>query len=347
MDFGLTSGSIDYARRVFLIALYAWAGFVFLLPLGINSLLNGRFILGGVLLANMAFALVLMIYSRVTKRVGGASLFFSLQAGLLALFLVVHGGVQGSGVYFSFPLAVVMIMLGFSSLRFGVHLGLGFIALVMLGLYANLPGAFEYETTHKARIVMALSAVCVMALISEWMRSQSYAAITDTAEQLNVDASHDQLTGLLNRRGFESRSSSLDEKDFPAVMGIIDIDHFKQINDEHGHEGGDRALVFFSDYLKGSLKGRDLICRWGGEEFIVFFPHLSFESGRLILDQIREDVSARTLMLGDTVLSVSFSAGLVEIPDKQAFQSSLKLADRYLYEAKQGGRNRIVSGRMG
>lgn len=343
MEFGRTPRHIDYNRRVFLIALYAWAGFLFLLPLGINSLINGRPVLGAVLLVNMAVAMGVMAYNRATKRVEGASLFFSVQAGTLAAFLVVHGGVEGSGAYFSFPLALVMIMLGFTRVWLGALLGVIMVGVVALGLYGGIPGGYAYAEPHKIRILMALVAVCIMAMISEWMRRKSYEAITHTAEKLDVDASHDPLTGLLNRRGFESRVSGMAESDFPAVMAVIDIDHFKKINDEHGHDAGDVALRFLGDYLRGNVKGRDAMCRWGGEEFVVFFTHLSFPSGVLVLDQIRDEISTRPIRHAGSVFHITFSAGVVELPTRSEFAAGMKLADQRLYHAKENGRNRIVS----
>lgn len=343
MDFGRTPEQIEYNRRVFLIALYAGVGVVFLLPLGVYSLLSGRLVLGVVLLANLLISTGLMIYSRVTQKVGGASLLFAAQVGILGAFLVVHGGVQGSGVYYSFPLALTMIMLGFTNLRSGVLMSLALVGIVALGLYGEISWSHEYAATHKMRIVIALLAVCIFAIISEWMRTKSYAAITHTAERFKLDANYDQLTGLLNRRGFTNKVSGLDDADFPAVMGIIDIDHFKAINDAYGHDAGDAALQFLSDYLRGSVKGRDLMCRWGGEEFLVLFPHLSLQSGISVVDQIRNEVESRTVQHGENIFKITFSAGVVELQTQSAFVASLELADQRLYHAKKSGRNRVVS----
>ena len=343
MNFGRTPEQIEYNRRVFLIALYAAASVVFLLPLGVYSLLSGRFVLGVVLLANMFISAALMIYSRVTKRVGGASVLFAAQVGILGAFLVVHGGVNGSGVYYSYPLALGMIMLGFTNLRSGMLMSFVLVGIVVLGLYGELSWSHQYASVHKLRIVLALMAVCIVATISEWMRTQSYAAITHTAESFKLDANYDQLTGLLNRRGFRNKVNGMDEADFPAVMGVIDIDHFKTINDAYGHDGGDAALKFLSDYLRCSVKGRDLISRWGGEEFLVLFPHLSLQSGISVVEQIRTELESRTVQHGDRTFKLAFSAGVVELPTHGAFSAALELADQRLYHAKKSGRNRVVS----
>ncbi len=304
-------------------------------------------LLGAVLLVNTTVTMSLMVYSRMTRRVAGASYFFSFQAGVLAAFLVVYGGIEGSGVYFSFPLALVMVMLGFTHLKMGVVISLALVSVVAWGLYGDIPGSYAYADTHRSRILIALSAACMMSLIAEWMRNKSYEAIFQAAERLNVDASHDSLTGLLNRRGFEEQIERMNEADFPAVLGVVDIDYFKKINDEYGHDAGDQALRFLGDYLRRSVKGRDLMCRWGGEEFIVLFPHLSFHSGVLVLDQIRDEIHSRDVVHGDRVFQITFSAGVVELESKSEFQEGLKLADQRLYHAKKSGRNRVVSAQAG
>lgn len=344
MEFGRTPQDIEHNRKAFLIALYAWAGAAVLVPLGGYSLVSGRLLLGLILLGNAGMVLGTLWYSRVTRRVKGASFLFSVQAGALAAFLALHGGIEGSGVYFSFPLALMMVMLGFTQILPSIVQSGILLLAVALGFYLGVPGVHDYPGIHRSRILLGLGVLCLMTMIIEWLRVSSYAAITHTAELLHVDAIHDALTGLMNRRGFESEVAAMSDGDFPAVMGVIDIDHFKRINDEYGHDAGDQALKSLSDYLKGSVKGRDLMCRWGGEEFVVIFTQLSFESGLSILDQIREEISVRPLSHGGRVFNISFSAGVVVLKGKQDFHTALQLADERLYYAKQSGRNRVVSG---
>lgn len=347
MNFGKTPDEIEHKRRTFLIAMYAWAGAVFLLPLGTYALLSDRLLLGAVLLVNWAMSFGLMLIGRLTTHLKLASFLFGFQAGGLAIFLVLQGGVEGSGVYFSFPLVIAMLMLGYTTLWSGVLLSLFVVGTVALGLYGGFHGVVDYPEAHKIRITLGLLAVCIMSMISESMRKVSYAAITDTAEKLSVDANSDQLTGLLNRRGFEIEIGKMDQALFPAVLGVIDMDHFKQINDQFGHDAGDEALCFLGAQLKKSIKGRDLNCRWGGEEFLVLLTHVTLESGEAILEQIREDVSASVLNHEGRTFRMTFSAGLVELRAPGDFLGALKQADQLLYQAKMAGRNRVVSERLG
>lgn len=343
MDFGKTPEEIEHKRRTFLIAMYAWAGTVFLLPLGTYALMSDRNLLGVILLVNWVISFGLMLYGRLTIHVKRASFLFGLQAGSLSIFLVLQGGVEGSGVYFSFPLVITMLMLGYTTFWSGVFLSLYVVGVVAVGLHGEFQGVMDYPDAHKIRIALGLLAVCIMAMISESMRKVSYAAITSTAERLDADANTDQLTGLLNRRGFEIEIGRMAQDHFPAVMGVIDIDHFKRINDQYGHDAGDSALRFLGNHLRSNVKGRDLICRWGGEEFLVVFSHVTLDSGTALLDQIREGVRVAPIKYGNEVFYATFSAGVVPLRDSGSFLSALKQADLLLYRAKENGRNRIIS----
>ncbi|MFO7541657.1 MAG: hypothetical protein R6W97_02450 [Thiobacillus sp.] len=150
MDFGRTPEDIERNRKVFLISFYIWSGSLFLFPLGAYSLANGRLLLGLTLMGTATIALGTMAYSRVTGRVKGASLLLAIQAGILAAFLVIQGGIEGSGVYFCFALTLMMITLGFSSMRSAVYLSLGFLAIVAFGLYGPIPGGYDHPDFHKS-----------------------------------------------------------------------------------------------------------------------------------------------------------------------------------------------------
>lgn len=346
MQFGRTPQDIEHRRRAFLIAFYAIVGSVFLLSFSVLSIIEGRTVFASILIANSAFCIAFMIYSRATSRVRGVSYLFSAQAGALAIFLVLHGGVEGTGVYFAFSLALMMVMLGITTLRSGIVISLVFLSLMTLGLYADLPGTYAYDGVHRGRIVLALIAICIMALISEWVRIRSYAAITHTTEKLSADALHDPLTKLLNRRGLEHEVGRMSGTDFPAVMALIDIDHFKRVNDEYGHDAGDVALRCLAEHLRSNMKGRDLMCRWGGEEFMVLFRHTSLKNAAKVLAQIGNEARTSTITHGTSTFRITFSAGLSQLRSVSEFQHCIQRADQLLYQAKENGRDQIVAAEL-
>ncbi|WP_160142022.1 diguanylate cyclase [Nitrincola tapanii] len=177
------------------------------------------------------------------------------------------------------------------------------------------------------------SYIAVKTDISERKRQQQY---------LEALASRDSLTGLLNRRVFlEQLGLYLEHPDTPAgVLMMLDLDHFKQINDQHGHLCGDQILKGFSNRLKANLRDRDLCGRIGGEEFVFLAPGVSPEQGLQIAERICHQVFGEAFIYEDVRLKVSVSIGLAAIyPPETDPLALLERADQALYQAKKHGRN--------
>lgn len=343
MHFGQTPEEIEASRRGLLVALFASAGSLILVVFGILSLLEARNGLAAILLLNAVLCLSLLLYNRLTQaHAREVSYFFAGQAFLLALYLTLSGGVEGSGVFFAFPVVMIMVMAGFSTVRGAFALCALLMGVMTLGLYGPFPAVYDYEPVHKSRILVGLSALCLMAILAEWMRVRSYRAITDTHDQLSVDARHDPLTGLLNRRGLEEATRTLEDAALPAAVALLDLDHFKQINDACGHDAGDVVIRSVAEHLQRHCKGRDLLCRWGGEEFLILLTSTSGSSARALLDGIREGFARTPIVLAGETRSLSFSAGVAELPRRGQFDAAVQQADRALYRAKQAGRNRVL-----
>lgn len=340
---GRTPEAIEAERRVLLVSLFATVGSTILVIFGTLAVMAGRSGLALVLLVTAVLCLAFMLYSRLTGRARDVSYFLSALAFLLGVFLILHGGVEGTGVYFAFPVAIIMVMAGFTSVRFTMWVCALFIAVVALGLYGpySQEWVYPYSLVEKSRIMVALAALVLLAVLAEWMRVRSYSATVDTHEQLSVDARRDPLTGLLNRRGFEEAIAEFSSERFPAVLSLMDLDHFKTVNDVHGHEAGDEVIRAFAEHLRRNLKGRDLLCRWGGEEFVVLLGHAQPDEGWAVLDDIRRAFAGTTLPIGGNGLRVTFSAGLASMRDARDFETALARADQCLYHAKDAGRNRL------
>lgn len=158
----------------------------------------------------------------------------------------------------------------------------------------------------------------------------------------------DVLTGLPNRAGlFEAIQVALPvawRQNQPVSVAMIDLDHFKSVNDTHGHQVGDEVLQRCGQVLSSSLRISDLVARIGGEEFCAFLPNTTLEGALVALDKARNAVRAlRFKGAGDLPFTVTFSAGLTEIERDEPPHSAIARADRRLYLAKAGGRNRVVA----
>ena len=156
------------------------------------------------------------------------------------------------------------------------------------------------------------------------------------AEELDRVSRTDHLTGLHNRRHVEEQLhatvAACVRHGFPAAVLVLDIDHFKRVNDEHGHAAGDEVLVQVAATLSGSLRTEDIVGRWGGEEFIVVAPHTSQPAAGVLAERLRAAVEA------STPVTVSIGGACTPVASARL----LEVADTNLYAAKAAGRNRAV-----
>ncbi len=171
-------------------------------------------------------------------------------------------------------------------------------------------------------------------------------ALAQQVEDLKKLALIDPLTGLPNRRHLETQlHARLEElRRSGAGFGLlfIDIDHFKQVNDRHGHDVGDRVLTTVANTLSFSVRPFDLVCRWGGEEFAGIFPHTDAATLRGIAERLGILVAHSRVDTGSEVLAATVSIGGSVAHPKDSAASLLKRADALMYASKESGRNRVT-----
>jgi two-component system, cell cycle response regulator len=168
--------------------------------------------------------------------------------------------------------------------------------------------------------------------------------------QMSIEmAITDALTGLFNRRYMESHLGTLVEqaasRGKPLAVLVIDIDYFKAINDTHGHDAGDDVLRDFAMRIKRSIRGIDLACRYGGEEFVLVMPETDMAVASMVAERLRRRIAAEPFAIqqGTRAIPVTISIGIAALRSKDDTAASLlKRADQALYRAKRDGRNRVV-----
>lgn len=167
-------------------------------------------------------------------------------------------------------------------------------------------------------------------------------------EHARVEALADPLTGALNRRGFDMQFSRLlaesETSNGEISLIMLDIDHFKKINDTHGHLFGDKVIRGVAEVLKANVKGRDAIARLGGEEFGVLLPETSLSGAKVLADKIRQMVEKGRIRRQDgkdEIGGITISLGVAELNRDEDTAAFLNRADMALYFSKENGRNRV------
>lgn len=161
--------------------------------------------------------------------------------------------------------------------------------------------------------------------------------------ELELQASRDSLTGAYNRMKFDSflenEIKRCNRYAHPMTLAMLDIDHFKSVNDRHGHAGGDTALCQLVSLVRGQIRESDVLARWGGEEFMILFIEATLDESRQVAEKLRQGIESHAF---DVVGKLTCSIGLTQMLNDDTPESLNDRVDEALYEAKRNGRNRLV-----
>lgn len=305
----------------------ALAGLFILAPFCLNHIVHGRLLLGCVSLCIVTL-LAYNAWSIRHKMVIPWTTPFVLSPAMV-LFLATSVRLQGVvGAFWSYP-SIIAFYFMLKERHAHVLNGL-LLAMVIPLAYLNIP------TPMAMRIAATLITVSIFAALS-------IRVINVQQENLGKMAVTDPMTGLHNRalleatlvQGIEqARRSHL-----PISLAMLDLDHFKNINDSFGHAIGDRVLITVAQTLKGRLRKSDMVFRLGGEEFMALLYNTGDTAADAVAEELRRSVSECT----QATQHVTVSVGSATLRDDETWSQWLKRADSYLYEAKARGRDQVVS----
>jgi two-component system cell cycle response regulator len=172
-------------------------------------------------------------------------------------------------------------------------------------------------------------------------------SLSQRSRSLERAALTDGLTGMQNRRYFDDALKEylgeFRRIEKPVGLMIVDLDHFKQINDQHGHDVGDEVLRAVANCLKDMTRFHDVVARLGGEEFAVVAPNMDTEKMVRLAERIRKAIGGMVIVSGNVRLRVTASVGLAVWDCKESSEALYRRADQQLYEAKKTGRNRVCA----
>lgn len=172
--------------------------------------------------------------------------------------------------------------------------------------------------------------------------------ISKYQRRLEIMATKDKLTGIDNRHAFEPAlqqiiKTAARNKD-PLSIVLVDIDHFKNVNDNHGHIIGDHVIKRTAHILKTNLRDSDLLCRWGGEEFMMLLPKCEIDHANVLAEKIRSQIESETIAIDGKNIAITASFGVCEYLGNETQNELFERVDKALYSAKNLGRNRVELG---
>jgi diguanylate cyclase (GGDEF)-like protein len=255
----------------------------------------------------------------------------------------------GSGYFFDkrYPIEyLILFPLIWASIR--LQQGVNLIFLILVSIFAILGTAsgysqFSFEGDHRLSLIMLQIFIFTVTFSILMMTAQrSYTMrILEEKEKLTLI---DSLTQIGNRRFFTKTFQEEIYKsrryDRPLSLIILDIDHFKEINDTLGHHAGDSVLEELSLLMKAQLRSSDYLARWGGEEFVIILPESELSHAELTAEKLRKVIEVHPFSINR---QVTCSFGVIECRVFETVDSALSRVDTKLYEAKEAGRNRVMS----
>ena len=289
---------------------------------------------------------ILWLYFKKSSALGPLALLL-LTVMLLGVELLLNQSAPNSSSLLWFIIFPPMIMFTMG-LRLGTLLfGVLYAFLVMLMLTPlDVYLANEIEKTIRMRFLLATLGAFLFSWCAEYTRYRIYSTLEHTLSRLEQEALTDPLTGLGNRRDFQKYFTWVKAKSArdhqPFSLAMLDIDHFKRVNDVYGHNVGDAVLVHFAEILKFHVRETDRLFRWGGEEFIILLPDTNAEDARVIAERVRSSIENSPYRYRELNVSYTVSIGLFSENIHQNANDPIVIADRNLYMAKSKGRNQVV-----
>ena len=218
------------------------------------------------------------------------------------------------------------------------------------GISITIPMKDVVAKMRVNRLLTAASAVLVLGLLLgalSFINQRFLRALREAQHKLVTMATIDALTGLLNRRaGLErvvEEISRHNRSGHPLACLLMDIDRFKKVNDTYGHQAGDEVLAAFGSILNSQTRKHDIVCRYGGEEFLILLPDTPQDAALATAEKIRQTTSDMQTVFEGRIITITTSIGLTLMRHNESAEAMIARTDAALYEAKEQGRNRVVS----
>ena len=268
-----------------------------------------------------------------------------IKLGAVIILVIAAGMMLGdeTGCEYFFFVLLFEVLISDLTRRLKLLLSALVISLILATehlLFGTL-GNWPYSDLSR-ELLFSLNVVATFVLFT-FIVLQVYAITETTERRFRTDATHDSLTGVLNRRAVLDKVERYWQAEQPFALLLLDADHFKCINDNHGHSVGDEVLRHLAQLLGNTLREDDFIGRVGGEEFLVVLPDTTLEDALSVAARLRNELARSPCRLESLDLGVTLSMGLALSSEADELRDVVDLADRRLYLAKSSGRNQLFA----
>ncbi|OHY81988.1 GGDEF domain-containing protein [Marinobacter sp. AC-23] len=287
-----------------------------------------------------------MIWFARTGNRGVQKTVLLIVVSALFSYLIASGGESNTGPLWFYVFPPLLFFL--TNLKTGTMiLLLVYLVAVIVFQFPNLPFVLaEYSNDFKIRFFVTLTFESIFCFVLEASRLKARNELLDLAHTHEHASKTDELTGLSNRRDILNRLSEefsrYQRSGHHFSIVLIDLDLFKNINDQYGHSAGDEALKQFAKLVQSVIRQTDVAARWGGEEFLLLLPDTSLIPALTLAERLRSEVARNHFSFHAQSLPITMSAGVCSIAQADSIDTMLKQADMQLYSAKAAGRNRIA-----
>lgn len=336
---------VERKRQLGNITLITKIGVIFMSCFGVYSLFTDNIFVGIVLLISAfltqaAYAYAMrtgnLLYTRYMDAIISIGLYF---------FLLITGGINNTGALWCFPLLLILVF----TLEERLGNWLGALVLIFCAAFLYLIDPLWnqiYNHDFSLRFLGAQLAAFSLSRAIENSRVISEEKISQIGHDFYHVALHDPLTGLLNRRAILDQMNyeyirTKRNKNIFSIM-FVDIDHFKKVNDTYGHDFGDQVIIETGKIIKNILREQDMISRWGGEEYVLFFPDSPDKVMSDVSSRILAEIRSHTHVFNTEEIHITVSIGIACYKEGDSVDDVINRADACLYKAKQQGRNCVV-----
>ena len=327
------------------VSLFTLVGMTMTAIMGLIGLFNGNFILASTLFfASFICLLGYYAYQKFNNiALSSAIVLYSLY--LLMFYLTYTGGVENTGPLWIYIVAPVSVFI--HGLKRGlIDIGL-FVLIISTIMFipTNIIAHAEYNIEFKLRLLYSFLTVTFLSALYEYSREKSYKKALKLSKKYQQLAHFDLLTQLSNRRGALSlltqEKARIMRNPQPCSIILCDVDHFKKVNDQYGHNAGDAVLVELAKIFTKNTRDQDCIARWGGEEFLFILPQTLAKNANILAEKIQETLQDYLVNYEGDKIKVTVSMGIEQFNGEQSIDEVINNADKYLYQAKNAGRNQI------